>query len=228
MDLMKLMMSDYKVVMEGDDPREFFVKFHGPKDTPYETGAWKVRVTIPDNYPYKSPSIGFCNTIYHPNVDEMSGSVCLDVINQTWSPLFDLINIFDVFLPQLLTYPNPSDPMNGEAAALMMREPERFKRKVMEYCERYAKESDLKFGDDDGNNNDHMKRRKRNIGSSSVGGSGSGGNGDSNGAKSDGNGVNGGDGGDDEKSGGGDDDDDDEDTLSNASTSDADLADFEL
>ena len=59
-----------------------------------------------------------------------SGSVCLDVINQTWSPMYDMINIFEVFLPQLLRYPNPTDPLNGEAAALLMRDPNTYNLKV--------------------------------------------------------------------------------------------------
>lgn len=41
-----------------------------------------------------------------------------------------MINIFETFLPQLLRYPNPTDPLNGEAAALMMREPAAYEAKV--------------------------------------------------------------------------------------------------
>jgi ubiquitin-conjugating enzyme E2 H len=44
--------------------------------------------------------------------------------------MFDMINIFEVFLPQLLRYPNPTDPLNGEAAAMLMREPRGYDAKV--------------------------------------------------------------------------------------------------
>mmetsp|Transcript_9429 Transcript_9429/g.11742 ORF Transcript_9429/g.11742 Transcript_9429/m.11742 type:complete len:233 (-) Transcript_9429:1341-2039(-) len=143
MDIMKLMMTDYKVDMVKDDGSNFYVIFHGPKETAYEGGTWKVHVGLPADYPFRSPSIGFKNRIYHPNVDEMSGSVCLDVINQTWSPMFDLVNIFDVFLPQLLLYPNPTDPLNSEAAALLLQDAERFKEKVKEHVRKYAPSENL-------------------------------------------------------------------------------------
>jgi ubiquitin-conjugating enzyme E2 H len=41
-----------------------------------------------------------------------------------------LVNIFDTFLPQLLQDPNPADPLNGEAAALMINNIEEYNRKV--------------------------------------------------------------------------------------------------
>jgi ubiquitin-conjugating enzyme E2 H len=133
------MMSDYEVTVPNEDKMfDFHVKFHGPPNSPYEGGVWNVHVTLPKEYPYKSPSIGFENRIFHPNVDDISGSVCLDVINQTWSPMFDLVNVFEVFLPQLLLDPNPTDPLNGEAANLQLRNPEAFNAKAREYVLLYA------------------------------------------------------------------------------------------
>ncbi|KAF2670441.1 hypothetical protein BT63DRAFT_424384 [Microthyrium microscopicum] len=137
-DVMNMLMSDYEVTLVNDNRQEFYVKFKGPTETPFTGGVWKIHVEIPDQYPYRSPSIGFLNKIFHPNIDEHSGSVCLDVINQTWSPMYDMVNIFETFLPQLLRYPNPTDPLNGEAAALMMRDAQMYEEKVKEYVKQYA------------------------------------------------------------------------------------------
>ncbi|KAK5679854.1 ubiquitin-conjugating enzyme E2 H [Elasticomyces elasticus] len=161
-DVMKMMMSDYEVTLVNDNStcpslylkvstQEFYVRFKGPEETPFMGGLWKIHVELPDQYPYKSPSIGFVNRIFHPNIDELSGSVCLDVINQTWSPMYDMVNIFEVFLPQLLRYPNPTDPLNGEAAALMMRDAKSYEAKVKEYVAKYATKENV---DDAGNDTD--------------------------------------------------------------------------
>ena len=94
----------------------------GPPDSFYENGEWKVRIQLSKEYPYKSPSVGFLTKIYHPNVDFKSGSICLNVLNQTWSPIYNLSHIHDTFLPQLLLYPNAEDPLNQEAADLYLLE----------------------------------------------------------------------------------------------------------
>lgn len=49
----------------------------------------------------------------------------------------DLLNVFEVFLPQLLLYPNASDPLNGDAASLMMKDKKLYDQKVkgeQAYC----------------------------------------------------------------------------------------------
>ena len=135
------MMADYDLELINDSMQEFYVNF---KDPPTPLRGWRVEgARRAPRYPYKSPSIGFVNRMYHPNVDEQAGSVCLDVINQTWSPMYDLVNVFEIFLPQLLLYPNPTDPLNGEAAALLLRQPDAYSAKVRELVAKYAKPEDL-------------------------------------------------------------------------------------
>jgi ubiquitin-conjugating enzyme E2 H len=63
--------------------------------------------------------------------------------------LLELINIFEIFLPQLLRYPNPADPLNGEAAALLMKDPKGYAKKVETYVERYAQPEDAELDDED-------------------------------------------------------------------------------
>ena len=150
-DVMKLLMSNHDVQLINDNMQELNVKFLGPKDTPYEGGIWRLHIELPDNYPYKSPSIGFVNKIFHPNIDIASGSICLDVINSTWSPLYDLINIIEWMIPGLLKEPNGSDPLNNEAASLQLTNKKRYESKIKEYIDRYATEKKYKimFGDSD-------------------------------------------------------------------------------
>uniref|UniRef100_A0A3Q4GGP5 Ubiquitin-conjugating enzyme E2 H n=1 Tax=Neolamprologus brichardi TaxID=32507 RepID=A0A3Q4GGP5_NEOBR len=143
-DVVKLIESKHEVtILSGLN--EFVVKFFGPQGTPYEGGVWKVRVDLPDKYPFKSPSIANDGK-FNRNISLASGSgtVCLDVINQTWTALYDLTNIFESFLPQLLAYPNPIDPLNGDAAAMYLHRPEEYKQKIKEYIQKYATEEALK------------------------------------------------------------------------------------
>jgi len=140
-DFAKLVMHGYQVDLCGDSTQDFYVKFSGPANTPYEGGTFKVHVELPEQYPFVSPSIGFVNKIYHPNIDESSGSVCLDVINQTWTPLYSLVHVFDVFLPQLLSYPNPTDPLNAEAASMLMQHKDRYEERVRDYVKQHAVEN---------------------------------------------------------------------------------------
>ena len=57
--------------------------------------------------------------------------------------MYELINIFDIFLPQLLMYPNPTDPLNPEAAQLQMRHEDKYKAKIREHVEKFAKKETI-------------------------------------------------------------------------------------
>ena len=79
----------------------------------------------------------FLSNIFHPNIDKDLG-VCLDVIDDGWKVTYNLNQIFDYFLPQLLADPNPEDPMDSEAALLLINSPEAYKKKVKDYVRKYA------------------------------------------------------------------------------------------
>ena len=129
---------DCNVEIEEDNPSKISFDVQGPNDCIYETGKWKIVVEFPKEYPYKSPSVGFLNKIYHPNIDFNSGSICLDVLNTEWTPIYNIKHIYETFIPQLLQYPNADDPLNEEAAALYLTNKDKYNEKVIEYINKYG------------------------------------------------------------------------------------------
>tara|TARA_B100001758_G_scaffold242217_1_gene250168 strand:+ start:63 stop:509 length:447 start_codon:yes stop_codon:yes gene_type:complete len=128
----KRIMNDLKVLrknnieFESIDTHTITCIITGPKDTPYEKGSWKITIGFPNNYPFSSPSIGFLDKIYHPNIDFNSGSICFNVLNEEWKPIYTANHIIETFIPQLLTYPNPDDPLNTDAGKLFKLNPKQF------------------------------------------------------------------------------------------------------
>ena len=54
-DMMKMLMSDYEVNLVNDNMQEFYVRFHGPAETPFSGGIWKVHVELPGSYSVPVP-----------------------------------------------------------------------------------------------------------------------------------------------------------------------------
>ncbi|VCW68565.1 unnamed protein product [Gulo gulo] len=57
-----------------------------PEEPPYNLKAFHVRISFPNDYPFKPPTVTFTTRIYHPNVGH-DGSVCLPIIShENWQP----------------------------------------------------------------------------------------------------------------------------------------------
>lgn len=112
--------SPFPVMREVSAPTPTAYCFvEGPEGTPYENTVFAVRICMSSDYPFTSPSIGFCrgSVPFHSNV-ESRGSICLNTLNKEWAPATRLTTAIAVHITALLVSPNHSDPFNPEAAAL--------------------------------------------------------------------------------------------------------------
>lgn len=120
-----------------DDCFKWCAYITGPEGTPYEGGRFEMQIDIPQDYPHKPPSVKFITKIYHPNVSPQSGYICLDILKHMWSPALSISKVL-LSVSSLMSEPNPSDPLHGDAGNLMRSNPVEFAKRAQEWVKTYA------------------------------------------------------------------------------------------
>ncbi|KAK0659944.1 Ubiquitin-conjugating enzyme E2 S-B [Lasiodiplodia hormozganensis] len=113
----------------SDDLTQLDILLAGPEGTPYAAGLYRLHLEMPATYPNAPPTAHFRTRIWHPNVEEATGAVCVDTLKRDWQASLTLRDVL-VTISCLLIQPNPASALNAEAGALLQEDWDAFCRRA--------------------------------------------------------------------------------------------------
>ncbi|KAJ0413909.1 ubiquitin-conjugating enzyme/RWD-like protein [Aspergillus carlsbadensis] len=113
----------------SDDMTQLTMLLAGPQGTPYSQGLWRLHLKMPEDYPKSPPKATFKTRIWHPNVEESTGAVCVDTLKRDWKSSLTLRDVL-VTISCLLIYPNPDSTLNSASGALLQEDYDAFARQA--------------------------------------------------------------------------------------------------
>ena len=108
---------------------EIYADLEGPADTPFEGGVFRIKLIIGRDYPASPPKGFFITKIYHPNVAQDTGEICVNTLKKDWKEDVSLCRIMKVIWC-LLVVPFPESSLNDEAGKLFMDSYDDYARKA--------------------------------------------------------------------------------------------------
>ena len=125
------------VWMIDNDIHHWKGKIHGPIDTCYSGGVFIIDIVIPNDYPFKPPKMKFDTKIWHPNISSVTGAICLDILNNEWTPALTIRTAL-ISLQALMCEPVPDDPQDAVVAKEYLTDIKKFNEKAKQWVEEYA------------------------------------------------------------------------------------------
>ncbi|POV97748.1 hypothetical protein PSHT_14411 [Puccinia striiformis] len=107
-----------RVLINEDDITDVKAWIHGPAETPYHNGYFKISIRFGPEYPSAPPTCIFTTKIFHPNVGP-KGEICVNTLKKDWNSTQTLMDILTV-IKCLLIYPNPESALDEEAGRLLL------------------------------------------------------------------------------------------------------------
>ncbi|KAJ3011976.1 ubiquitin-conjugating enzyme E2 S [Thoreauomyces humboldtii] len=109
-----------KLLINTDNLTDVQAWLQGPEGTPYEGGAFRVRLALGADFPDSPPTGTFLTKIFHPNVSR-TGEICVNVLKKEWKKELGIGDIL-MTVKCLLIDPNPESALNEEAGRLLLED----------------------------------------------------------------------------------------------------------
>ena len=99
---------------KGAARNEWRAEIAGPDGTPYEGGKFTIALRFEATYPMRAPKVWFIQSVFHPQVDAVSGAIALDVLGSRWLPSIRPWHIVSALHHMLR---QPGEPFRGRSVA---------------------------------------------------------------------------------------------------------------
>jgi len=124
------------VDVKDDNIFEWKCSIKAASESPYKNGTFNFNLSLPQNYPFKAPTVTFTTKIYHPGINE-EGAICVPVLRDEWKPSVTLSSVLSI-IQEKVNNPSPDDPFEPDIAALLKTDKTKFLATAKEWTKKHA------------------------------------------------------------------------------------------